>query len=117
MPYRRPLICAVLLAGCGGRELANVPPEVLEDCRREVALLSEQETSLPPEESLRQPADETLPDPIEDARAAKEDADEVALSEWPEEALLYRCFLSRGLKLTDEQARTLAQYQDLRESD
>jgi hypothetical protein len=69
------------------------------------------------DDSLRGPAGEAAPDPIEDARTAQGVAGGAGLDTWPEEALLYRCFTSRGVELTPEQAEMLAEWEQKLDTD
>jgi hypothetical protein len=105
------LVCFALLASCETTEVANAPPSVVEECRREVALITEREPELSRADRL--PAGEAGPsdEVLDDARVAREEAGQEGLAAWPEEALLYRCLASRGVQLTDEQARTLAEWE------
>lgn len=105
------LLCCAALVACATTDVANAPPEVMEDCRREVALISEVEPELTRPEQL--PAGEAGPgeEVLDDARAAREEAEQQGLASWPEEVLLYRCLASRGVQLSDEQARTLAEWE------
>ena len=102
--------CVAVLSSCGTQEYANVPPAIAEDCEREVAMLADRETLPAEDDPLRGPAGEAAPDPIEDARTAQGVAGAAGLDTWPEEALLYRCFTSRGVELTPEQAEMLAEW-------
>lgn len=113
---RIPVVCPALascafLASCGPTEVANAPPAMLEDCRREVAAITETERQVPPRDQPPPgeagPTDEVL----DDARAARQEARQAGIAAWPEEVLLYRCLASRGVMLTDEQARELAEWQ------
>jgi hypothetical protein len=45
------------------------------------------------------------------ARTAQAELEGSSLASWPEDALLYRCFTSRGVVLTEEQATVLAEWQ------
>ena len=101
----------ILLSSCATEEFANAPPEVVEDCRREVALLSDRDILPAQEDPLRGAAAETEPQPIEDARAAQEVAGGAHLPSWPEEALMYRCLESRGVELTQEQTQMLHEWE------
>lgn len=105
------LLCCAALAACGTTAVANAPPEVVEDCRREVALITEMEPEVARPDRL--PTGEAGPgeEILDDARAAREEVEQQGLASWPEEALLYRCLASRGVQLTDEQARTLAEWE------
>lgn len=105
------LCCLVLVASCETTEIANAPPSVVEDCRREVALITEREPELARMDRL--PGGEAGPtgDVLDEARTAREEAEQEGLAGWPEDALLYRCLASRGVELTDEQARTLAEWE------
>jgi hypothetical protein len=101
------LTVCFLLSSCATEEFANASAEVVEDCRREVSLLRDDELIEPPDD-LRGP--DSAPDPIEDARRAKEVSGSTVLTSWPEEALMYRCFESRGVVLTEDQAEMLAEW-------
>jgi hypothetical protein len=101
-----------VLSSCATEEFANASPEVVEDCRREVALLTDAEIfSGEEDDALRGPAPESAPDPIEDARTAREEAGSARLSSWPREALMYRCLESRGVALTADQTAILAEWE------
>jgi hypothetical protein len=101
----------ILLSSCATEEFANAPPQVVEDCRREVALLTDREILPAQEDPLRGAAAEMEPHPIEDARAAREVSRGARLTSWPEEALMYRCLESRGVELTPEQTRMLREWE------
>jgi hypothetical protein len=103
------LTVCFLLSSCATEEFANAPVEVVEDCRREVSLLRDDEL-IESQDDLRGPALESTPDPVEDARRAKEVSGSTVLTSWPEEALMYRCFESRGVVLTEDQAEMLAEW-------
>lgn len=109
--------CFALLASCETTEIDNAPPSMVEECRREVALITEREPELARADRL--PAGEAGPtdEVMEDARAAREEAEQEGLAAWPEEALLYRCLASRGVQLTDEQAHVLAEWEASPESE
>lgn len=98
-----------LLASCATEEFTNASPEVVDDCRREVALLTDRDL-IESQDDLRGPTLESTPDPVEDARRAKEAAGGGGLPSWPEEVLMYRCLESRGVVLTEEQAQMLAEW-------
>lgn len=99
----------IILASCATEDYANIPPAVVDDCQREVSLLTERDGLEVQENSLQGAALESLPDPIEDAREARRDAG-TDITTWPEEALLYRCFESRGIELDAAQAELLEQW-------
>ena len=99
----------IILASCATDDYANVPAAVVDDCQREVSLLTEPDVLEVQENPLQGAALESLPDPIEDAREARRDAGTDAAT-WPEEALLYRCFESRGIELDPAQAELLDQW-------
>lgn len=105
------LACCAFLASCGPTEVANAPPAMLEDCRREVAAITEIRREVPP--SDQPPPGEVGPtdEVLDDARAGRQEARQAGIAAWPEEVLLYRCLASRGVMLTDEQARELAEWQ------
>lgn len=103
-------VCS-LLSSCATEEYANASPEVTEDCRREVAILTDRDALSTGNDPLRGPAMEGTPDPIDDARRANEVAGGAGLASWPEEALMYRCLKSRGVTLTGEQAELLAEWE------
>jgi len=105
------LTACALLSSCAPAEFANAPAEVVEDCRREVSLLTDREIVESPDD-FRGPALESTPDPVEDARRAREEVSGGAsLTSWPEEALMYRCLESRGVVLTEDQAELLAEWE------
>jgi hypothetical protein len=110
------LTACVLLSSCATEEFANASPEVVEDCRREVSLLTDREV-VDSDDDLRGPALESTPDPTEDARRAKEVSGGTILTSWPEEALMYRCLESRGVVLTEDQAEMLAEWEGELEQD
>jgi hypothetical protein len=104
------IACCLLLAACASPSIGNAPPAVVDECRREVAALTDRDR-LPP-------LDESLPDDagpegttIDEARTAQAELEGSSLAAWPEDALLYRCFPSRGIVLTEEQATVLAEWQ------
>lgn len=98
-------------ASCGAPEVANVPPEVLDDCRREVALIRERDPAVSGAESVPGEAGEPTDEVLDDARTAREEAARVGIAGWPEDVLLYRCLASRGVELSPEQARALAEWE------
>jgi hypothetical protein len=103
------LTVCFLLSSCATEEFGNASAEVVEDCRREVSLLRDDEL-IESQDDLRGPALESAPDPVEDARRAKEVSGSTVLTSWPEEALMYRCLESRGVVLTEDQAEMLAEW-------
>lgn len=109
------VVACSLLSSCGTQQVTNASPEIVEDCQREVAILTDREIVPAQDDPLRGP--DAVPDPIEDARAAKEVAGGAGVTAWPEEALLYRCFRSRGVQLTPEQAEMLAEWEGELEAD
>ncbi|MEX2125774.1 MAG: hypothetical protein WD795_17935 [Woeseia sp.] len=111
------VVCSALLPSCGTPQFSNAPPATVEDCRREVAILTDRDALPPQDDPLSGPAAESIPDPIEDARTAKEVAGGAGLATWPEEALLYRCLASRGIELTAEQAAMLTEWEGKLDSD
>ena len=104
------LTACTLLSSCAGEKFANAPPDVVEDCRREVSLLTDSEV-VESQDDLRGPALESTPDPVADARRAKEVSGGASLTTWPDEALMYRCLESRGVVLTEDQAELLAEWE------
>ncbi len=112
VPIVSPVIaCCVLTAACGTTEVANAPPAIVEECRREVAAITEAVREVPPSDQAP-PADAGPTDEIlDEARAARREARQEGLAAWPEEVLLYRCLTSRGVMLTDEQAQELARWE------
>lgn len=104
--------CLLALAACRtAPEFPNAPPEVVEDCRRQVLVFMEQDPGISGTEPLSQETTDRDDDVIEDARAARADAEERDLSRWPEEILLYRCLAGRGVELSPDQARALAEWE------
>jgi hypothetical protein len=103
------LTACTLLASCATEDYANASAEVVDDCRREVSLLTDREV-VQPQDDLRGPALDSAPDPVEDARRAKEESGGADLMAWPEEALMYRCLESRGVVLSRDQAELLAEW-------
>lgn len=106
----RAVACYLALAGCASPSIGNAPPAVVDECRREVADLSDRERLPPPDESLPR-ASGPEATTIDEARAARAELEGSSLASWPEDALLYRCFTSRGIVLTEEQATVLAEWQ------
>lgn len=108
--------CCLLLAACASPSIGNAPPAVVDECRREIADLTDRERLPPADESLaEEPGTEATT--IDEARAARADLEGSGLANWPEDALLYRCFTSRGVVLTEEQATVLAEWQGRTETD
>lgn len=100
-----------VLAACRtAPEFPGAPPDVVEDCRRQVTVLTERDPGFAG-------ADEPLPGAaddqgvIDEARAGKAEAEARDLAAWPEEILLYRCLAARGVALDDKQARELAKWE------
>lgn len=105
----------LLAAGCAAPPAGNAPPAIVEECRLEVQSLTDADRLPPIDESLpEQPGGEA--ETIDDARIAKRELEGSGLADWPEEALLYRCFTSRGVVLTEEQAAVLAEWQQRTET-
>lgn len=105
------LCCMGVLAACRtAPEFPGAPPDVVEDCRRQVTVLTERDPGFAG-------ADEPLPGAtgdegvMDEARAAKAEEEARDLAAWPEEVLLYRCLATRGVELDDEQARELAEWE------
>ena len=107
--------CAV--SACATEDFAGAAPAVVEDCRREVMLLTERDQLTGQDDPLKGPALESAPEPIEDARAAREVAGGVGFADWPEEALMYRCLRSRGVELSPDQSEVLAEWEQQAEPD
>lgn len=101
---------AAVIVACATEEFAGVPAGVVDDCRREVALLADRDPSAE-NDPFRGPSLESTPEPIEDAREAQEVAGGASLDEWPEDALMYRCLASRGAQLTPDQEAVLAEWE------
>lgn len=104
---------AACLVSCASPSLGNAPPAVVDECRREVADLTNRERLPPPDESL---PDDPGPEAttIDEARTARAEGTGTNLADWPEDVLVYRCFTSRGVVLTEEQAAALAEWQERR---
>jgi hypothetical protein len=99
----------LLLAACASPSMGNAPPAVVEACQREVATLTDREYLPPLDESLpEEPGPEA--NTIDEARAAQAELEGSSLAAWPEDALLYQCFTSRGVVLTKEQATVLVEW-------
>lgn len=108
--------CCLLLAACAAPSIGNAPPAIVDECRREIADLSDRERMPPVDESLpEEPGPEATT--IDEARAARAELEGSGLANWPEDALLYRCFSSRGVVLTEAQATVLAEWQGRTETD
>jgi hypothetical protein len=106
------LLCALALPGCSTTpQFPGAPPDVVEDCRRQVTVLTEGDPGTPGTEPLAGEADERGGGVIDEARAAREDAEKRNLAAWPEEVLLYRCLAARGVELDDKQQRELAEWE------
>jgi hypothetical protein len=104
--------CLCVLAACAtAPEFPGAPAEVVEDCRRQVVMLTERDPGAPPTDPLGEETAEPAGDVIEDARAAHADARARNLSEWPEDVLLYRCLAARGVELSPEQLRELEKWE------
>lgn len=109
------IACVAVLSSCATEEITNAPPAVVDDCRREAALLTEPDPWLARNDPMgdRGSGD----DVIEDARRAEAEAGREGLAGWPEEVLVYRCLLSQGVVLTPEQADRLAEWERRLEQD
>ena len=105
-----------VMAACATEDFPGASPVVVEDCRREVMLLTDREQLTEPNDPLQGPALESTPEPIEDARAARGVSGGAGFADWPEEALMYRCLRSRGVELSAEQAEMLAEWEQQAES-
>ena len=105
------VVASAVLAACATEDFAGASPVVVEDCQREVRLLTGRDQLTGQDDPLQGPALESAPDPIEDARAAREVAGGVGYSDWPEEALMYRCLRSRGVDLSPEQSAMLDEWE------
>lgn len=104
-------LVATGLAGCASGSIDNAPAAVAEECRREVADMINTEPAATADDALHDNEGPTET-AIEDARTAREELREPPIADWPEDALLYRCLVSRGVALTEEQAATLSEWQD-----
>lgn len=104
--------CCALVAACGAPQITNAPPEVVEGCRREIAILTGRDPALTQDDALRSPGSEPTQTTIDDARIAREEADGTGRAGWPDDVLMYRCLESRGIVLTPEQARVLAEWEE-----
>jgi hypothetical protein len=102
---------SAVFAACATEDFAGASPVVVEDCRREVMLLTERDQLTGQDDPLQGPALESTPEPIEDARAARAVAGGVGFADWPEEALMYRCLRSRGVELSADQSEMLAEWE------
>lgn len=107
---------SLLPAACASPSVGNAPPAIVEECRREIADLTDRERLPPLEESFPEEPGPQESTGIEEDRAAEAERDGSSLAAWPEDALLYRCFTSRGVVLTEEQATVLAQWQSRAET-
>ncbi|HLT91244.1 MAG TPA: hypothetical protein VKZ85_09890 [Woeseiaceae bacterium] len=107
-------LAVVLLAQAGCRsmpEFPGAPPDVVEDCRRQVVMMTERDPGPPGTGPLVRESEEQRGTVIDDARAARADEEARNLASWPEEVLLYRCLAARGVDLDPEQARELAEWE------
>lgn len=111
------IACCVLLSSCGTQEITNAPPEVVEGCRREIAILTNRDPIFRQDSRLQGAGSDSAQSTIDDARIAKEEEDRTGLASWPEDVLLYRCLESRGIVLTPEQANVLAKWEQKSGSD
>jgi hypothetical protein len=108
--------CIAALSSCATEEISNAPPAVVDECRREAALLTEPAPWLVRNDPIGDGGSET-DEVIEDARTAEAEADREGLAGWPEEVLVYRCLLGHGVALTREQADELAEWERRLERD
>lgn len=84
---------------------------MVEDCRRQVIVLTETDPGSPGDEPLQERTTEPYEGVIDEARAGRAEARARNLAAWPEEVLLYRCLAARGVELSTEQARELAEWE------
>jgi hypothetical protein len=100
---------AALLAACSGPRVTNAPPEVVEACEREIALIRNQDA--PPVRDNTMPGVETGEDAIDEARRGREEEAAAGIAAWPDHALMYRCLAGHGVELDVEQASVLAEWE------
>lgn len=106
------MACALALPACRtAPEFPGAPPDVVEECRRQVVMLTERDPGLPADDPLAGPTEERGEDVIDEARAARADAEARNLAAWPEDVLLYRCLAARGVDLGPEQVRELEEWE------
>jgi hypothetical protein len=99
----------VLLGACSTPRVSNAPPEVVEACEREIALLTNRD--LPPLQGDTMPGVGAPGDAIDEARVGRAEAEAGGIAAWPDDALMYRCLASRGIELDVEQAKVLAEWE------
>ncbi len=92
-------------------QFPGAPPDVVEDCRRQVTVLTEGDPGSRGTEPLAGETEQRGGGVIDEARAAREDAEGRNLAAWPAEVLLYRCLAARGVELDDAQKRELAEWE------
>jgi hypothetical protein len=100
---------AALLEACSGPRVTNAPPEAVEACEREIALIKNQDA--PPVRDDTMPSVETGEDAIDEARRGREEEAAGGIAAWPNHALMYRCLAGRGVELDVEQAKVLAEWE------
>ncbi len=105
------IVCHALLPSCGMPRVTNAPPEVVEACELEIALLTERDSASARDDTLRRTGAEPGRDTIDEARIAKSEVDAGGIADWPDDVLLYRCLAGRGIELTAEQTRVLAEWE------
>jgi hypothetical protein len=103
------LACAALLAACSSPRVTNAPPEVVDACEREIALIRNQDA--PPVRDNTMPGVETGQDPIDEARRGREEEAAAGIAAWPDHVLMYRCLAGHGVELDVEQASVLAEWE------
>lgn len=108
---RLTIVSCALLSSCVAEQITNAPPEVVEGCRREIAILTNREPIRRQGGTLQGTGSEPAQNTIDDARIAKDEAAKTGLASWPDDVLLYRCLESRGIVLTPEQSRALAEWE------
>ena len=106
------LVATLTLPACStAPQFPGAPPDVVEDCRRQVTMLTEGDPGVQESEPLAGETEEPGGDVIDEARAARADAEARNLADWPEDVLLYRCLAGRGVELDEKQARELAEWE------
>lgn len=105
------IVCYALLPSCGTPRVTNAPPEVVEACELEIALLTERDSASARDDTLRRAGAEPGRDTIDEARIGRTEAEAGGLADWPDDVLMYRCLAGRGIELTAEQTRVLAEWQ------
>lgn len=111
-------LCVAALPACQtAPEFPGAPPAVVEDCRRQVVVMTERDPGSPGDPPLPERTGEPDEGVIDEARAGRAEARARNLAAWPEEVLLYRCLAARGVELSTEQARELAEWESRLEED